>query len=423
VRLLLVTPSDSYRTADFLAAAMVLDLEVVVASDAAPAIPGAWIPVPLHDPVTAATRLTDLVSAVDGVVGTDGAAVAVAAETARRLGLPAASAEALATAGDKHRQRRAAGAAGVRQPPFALIDRPDRDDLLDRLDQDDRNDRPAGLDSWSIFPAVVKPLDRAGGQGVVRVDSPAELLAAIRTVGAIVGPGAPLLVEAFVPGIEVAVDGMVRAGRLEVLAVWDKPDTPSGPTFPETILVSPARLRAPVRARVVALAEAVVAATGLTEGPVHVESKVDGDDVWFLELNPRTIGGLCSRALHPGGMSLEELVIRHALSPSPPPSPASISLSPTAVGAGDGDPGPSGVLMLPVARTGRVGAVRGGDGARAVPGVTDVVFSVGAGQEVVALPAGDRYLGFVFARADTADGVEAALRAAWAAVEVEITAS
>jgi biotin carboxylase len=395
VRLLLVTPSDSYRIGDFLASAVGLGLEVVVASDAAPAIPGAWIRVPLHPPIAGAMRLVELVGEVDGVVGTDGAAVAVAAETARRLGLPAASAEALATAGDKYRQRQAARAAGLPQPAFALL--------------------TTRTDTWTTFPAVVKPTDRAGGQGVVRVDSPAELRAAVLTLGAIVGVGAPLLVEGFMPGLEVAVDAMVRAGRLEVLAVWDKPDTPSGPTFPETILVSPARLRPTVRARVVTLAEEVVAAIGLTEGPVHVEGKVDGDDIWFLELNPRTIGGLCSRALHPGGMSLEELVIRHALGLPPPGS------EPPPAGAEE--PGPTGVLMLPVDRTGRVRAIRGVEAARAVPGVTDVVISVGVGQEVVALPAGDRYLGFVFAWAATADGVEAALRAAWAAVDIEITAS
>jgi len=244
---------------------------------------------------------------------------------------------------------------------------------------------------------------------VVRVDSPNQLHEAVTAVRAIIGRHAPLLVEAFVPGAEVAVEGLVRGGRLIVLAVFDKPDNPQGPTFPETLLVSPARLAPQALSRLTEAAQRAVAAVGLVEGPVHVECKVDDVDVWFLELAARTIGGLCSRALNRGGMSLEELVIRHALGlPTPPRTP---------------DAAATGVLMLPVDETGWLDAVGGVDAARAVDGVTDVVISVGAGERVVALPAGDRYLGFVFARAGTADQVEAALRAAWASIKIEITAS
>jgi formate-dependent phosphoribosylglycinamide formyltransferase (GAR transformylase) len=212
-----------------------------------------------------------------------------------------------------------------------------------------------------------------------------------------------------VPGVEVAVDGILTAGNLEVLAVFDKPDTPQGPTFPETLLVSPARLDPDSLARVVDVAGRACAAVGLVEGPVHVECKVEGSQVWFIELAPRTIGGMCSRAVESGGNSLEEVVIHHAL--------------------GLPDPrrgrrrGATGVLMLPVAITGRLDAIRGVAAARAVAGVVDVIITAGPGQEVVALPEGDRYLGFVLARADGPDEVEAALRQAWATLEVEITAS
>ena len=391
VRLLLVTPSGSYRTGDFLAAARSMGCEVVVATDADSAIPGASVGVAFEDPEAAATRLIEVVGEVDGVVGTDGAAVAIAAAVARLLGRPTNSADSLVAAGDKLRQRRGAETAGVQQPRFALVE---------------ADTSP----SWSVYPAVVKPLDRSASQGVVGVDMAAELTAAVHVVRSIVGAGAPLLVEAFVPGVEVAVEGLLRAGRVDVLAVFDKPDTPQGPTFPETLLVSPARIAPVVVDRLVDALERVVAAIGLREGPVHAEFKVDGGEVWVLELAARTIGGLCSRALHHGGLSLEELVTRHALDLSFP-TPAA-----------DDDGAATGVLMLPVAATGRVAAIRGLDEARSVEGVTSVVLVVGVGERVVALPAGDRYLGFVFAGADTADAVEAALRAAWAAIHVEIGA-
>jgi len=390
VRLLLVTPSGSYRVADFLEAARAMGCEVLVASNAVSVIPSAFTRVSFDDPVAAAKRLLGEVGVVDGVVGTDGSAVAVAAEVARLLDLSSNPAGALVAAESKYLQRRAAEAAGVSQPAFALIS-------------------GEAMPAWSTFPAVVKPMDRSASQGVVRVDSPNQLHEAVTAVRAIIGRHAPLLVEAFVPGAEVAVEGLVRGGRLIVLAVFDKPDNPQGPTFPETLLVSPARLAPQALSRLTEAAQRAVAAVGLVEGPVHVECKVDDVDVWFLELAARTIGGLCSRALNRGGMSLEELVIRHALGlPTPPRTP---------------DAAATGVLMLPVDETGWLDAVGGVDAARAVDGVTDVVISVGAGERVVALPAGDRYLGFVFARAGTADQVEAALRAAWASIKIEITAS
>jgi biotin carboxylase len=390
VRLLLVTPSTSYRTGAFLKAAHDLGLEVTVATDAPPAIPGASVYVPLDDPGTAAERLIAVVGSVDGVVGSDGAAVAVAAEVARRLGiLPTNSAESLLIAGNKYLQRRACETSGVPQPEFALLTR----------------QRP---ETWSTFPAVLKPLDRTASQGVVRIESADGLRDGMELVGKIVGGDADLLVEQFVPGGEVAVECFLRGGHVKVVAVFDKPDTPRGPTFPETILVSPARLQPKSLRRLVEVVHRAISSIGLTEGPVHVECKVEGTDIWFLELAARSIGGLCSRALTTGGVTYEELILRQGLSlPAPPQLP---------------DRGASGVLMLPVEKSGQLQAVHGVDEARAIEGVSDVVITIGDGEVVATLPVGDRYLGFIFARAATADDVETALRKARSEIDVSITA-
>jgi biotin carboxylase len=387
VRLLLIAPSTSYRLGAFLDAAGELGCAVTVASDTPSAIAGATISVGFDDPLVAAEALLAQVRPIDAVVGTDGDAVAVAAEVARLLGLPANPPDAMATAGDKHLQRLAAEANGVPQPGFAIVG--------DEIE-------------WSMFPAVVKPLRRSASQGVIRVDTAAELAVGVRRVRQITGSGEPVLVERFVPGMEVAVEGMLRGGDLDVLAVFDKPDTPEGPHFPETLLISPARLEPDGLAAVVDVADRACAAVGLLEGPVHVECKINRSGVWFVELAARTIGGLCSRALRHDGASLEALVIHHALRLPPQ------TLLPQ---------GSNGVLMLPVPATGRMNAVRGAEEARAVEAVTDVIISVGSGEYVRALPDGDRYLGFVFARAGTADIVEDALRHAWACLEVDITAS
>ena len=385
MRLLLVTPSDSYRTGTYLDAADRMGCAVTVATDATVALPASAVVTRLDDPLGAADHILDRGRRYDAVIGTDGAALPVAAAVAAQLGLPGNPVDAVLTAEDKLRQRRALAAAGVPQPAFGVV----------------------GERGWGEFPAVVKPIDRTAGQGVIPVETPAEFDGAVARVRALVGT-APVLVEAFVSGLEVAIEGMLIDGDLHVLAVFDKPDETVGLTFPETLLVQPARIDATVRSRVIDVVERAAAAIGLVDGPIHAECMIDGDHVRFLELAPRTIGGLCSRIIRTAGTGLEEMVIGRALGCSVRPLPAL---------------DPSGVLMLPVPVEGRLDAVDGVDRAGRVAGIEGVTITAGPGEHVVPLPEGDRYLGFVFADGASPDEVEASLRAAWACLDVRISAS
>ncbi len=386
MRLLLVTPSDSYRTGAYLDAATRMGCSVTVATDAAVAIRSSALTTSFASPGEAADAiLGQLDGRYDAVVGTDGAALPVAAVVAGRLGLRNNPVEAVLTADDKLRQRRTLDAAGVPQPSFAVV----------------------GEARWDDFPAVVKPTDRAAGQGVIPVETPAELDGPVSRLRALVGP-APVLIEGLVSGLEVAIEGLLVDGELHVLAVFDKPDETVGLTFPETLLIQPARIEEDARSRAIEVVERAASAIGLKNGPMHAECMLDGDRVWFLELAPRTIGGLCSQALRPGGVGLEEMVIGLAFGCPLPPT-----------GAAE----PSGVLMLPIPIEGHLEAVDGIDRARAVPGIEGVTLTVGSGEFVRPLPEGDRYLGFVFATGASADDVEASLRAAWACLDVRISAS
>jgi hypothetical protein len=95
--------------------------------------------------------------------------------------------------------------------------------------------------------------------------------------------------------------------------VFDKPDPLEGLTE-ETIYVTPSRLPAETLEAITLLTAEAAAALGLVEGPIHAELRIDGASVWMLELAARSIGGLCSRSLRFGmGVSLEELILRHAL--------------------------------------------------------------------------------------------------------------
>jgi len=256
------------------------------------------------------------------------------------------------------------------------------------------------------FPCVVKPTGLSGSRGVIRCDSPAELDTAVRRVRAFWT--GPLLYEEYVPGREIAVEALLHDERCEVLAIFDKPDPLTGPYFEETIYVTPSRLPAETLAAAAALTERAARAIGLTEGPIHAELRVDGGRLWVVEVAARSIGGLCARTLRFGaGISLEEVVLRHALGRSLDDLPR--------------EDGAAGVMMLPIPRAGTLEAVRGQDAARAVPGVVGLEITVPVGRDVVPLPEGDRYLGFLFARGEDSASVERALRAGAAALDMVVT--
>ncbi len=324
---------------------------------------------------------------IDAVVAVDDRGVVVAAEAGARLGFPHSPPDAVAATRDKAEMRRRLAAGEVSQPRF-------------------------GTTAAQVgFPCVVKPTGLSGSQGVIRCNNPAELTAARERIAQFWD--GPLIIEEYVPGTEVALEGLLRDGVLEVLAVFDKPDALEGPYFEETIYVTPSRLPAATLSAVATASERAARALGLTEGPVHAEVRISNEtvskgQVWVIEVAARSIGGLCARTLRFGaGISLEEVILRHALGMSLD----GLAREQTAAG----------VMMLPIARGGVLEDVRGRDDALAVGGIVGLEITVPIGRTINPLPEGDRYLGFLFARADTPAEVEAALRAAAAHIDMVIT--
>ncbi|HUF34120.1 MAG TPA: ATP-grasp domain-containing protein [Acidimicrobiales bacterium] len=404
-RVLLLLPTATYRAPDFVAAAEALGVEVVVGSEHRQAMSRSMedraLVVPLADPPAAVEAIVALHrrSPVAAVVAVDDQGVLVAAMASAALGLRANPPAAVAATRDKAAMRGALARGGVPQPDHRVVGPGD----------------DVGAAAAAVgLPCVVKPVSLSGSSGVIRADSPAEASAvAARIRGILAARGAdehgPLLVERFVAGDEVAVEALLRDGRLEVLATFDKPDPLDGPYFEETLYVTPSRLPDAALAAVHAAVSDAARALGLVEGPVHAEVRVDRGTaaVAVLELAARSIGGLCSRALRFGaGISLEEVLLRHALG-----LPAPL----------DREAAAAGVMMLPIPRTGVLDGVDGIEEALAVPGVVGVEITVTRGKPVRALPEGDRYLGFAFARGGSPDEVEAALRAAHDALVVRIT--
>ena len=297
------------------------------------------------------------------------------------LGFSSHPPEAAERARDKHLQRVACAAAGMPVPRFVL--------------------HAFGTTLPPLgFPLVVKPLRLAASRGVIRADDGASLVAALTRVRAILaGLDDRVLIEEFVPGFEVALEGLVSGGTLDVLALFDKPDPLDGPFFEESIYVTPSRLGDDLQQQVARVSQQGVSALGLRNGPVHAELRINDRGVWLIEMAARPIGGRCSAALRFGdGRSLEEIVIRHALGL---PLPALQRESE-----------PSGVMMIPVPGPGVLREVQGVDAARAVPLITGVEITAHPGERLVPWPEGSRYPGFIFARGTTSAAVEAALRAA-----------
>jgi biotin carboxylase len=394
---LVLLPSTTYRATDFIRAAEGLGVDLIVASDQPPPFDMAdgYLAVDCSDPRSAADEIVRLGdrTAIDAIVAADDAGVVVAALAGTKLGLRANDPAAAEASRDKYRQRLLMAGAEVPQPSFALLD-------------DDADTARVGEDVG--YPLVVKPLDRTASQGVLRVDNPSALQEVVDRARRIVGGHAPLLLERFMPGDEVALEGIVVEGELVELAIFDKPDAPVGPAFPETILVTPSRLGLTSQEECRRVAAKAVAAVGITHGPVHVEMKVEGTEVRVIELAARSIGGLCSHSLNFGlmGTSLETLILRNAL-----------GLDKTELRR---EPVASGVLMIPVPRPGRLVEVRGLDEVRQLPGISAIDITTRPGAELLPTPEGDRYLGFVFARAKHPDEVDRVLREAMRLIEVVI---
>jgi hypothetical protein len=203
------------------------------------------------------------------------------------------------------------------------------------------------------------------------------------------------------------LEGLLDRGQLSVLALFDKPDPLQGPFFEETIYVTPSRLPAGVQHAVTTATARAVTALGLHDGPIHAELRTDEKGPVIIELAARSIGGLCSRVLRFGvGIPLEDLILRHALR--------------LPIESLERESRPAGVMMIPIPRAGWLRQVCGLEGARRVPGIEDVTITIPLGHEVVPLPEGNKYLGFIFARERTPRKVEAALRDAHSRLEFVI---
>ncbi len=394
-RIMLLTTVRSYRLEAFRAAAQRLGIEVITGVDLPDELADQWpdaLPLTFADVDESTHRIVAYAAGcpLSAIMAVDDSGSLIAATASAALGLPHNDPAAAEAARDKSVMRRRLSYGGVAVPWFRVFS---------------TADDPNAVAALAPYPCVVKPVNLNGSRGVMRADSPEELVAAIgrlaRLIGRETAEPRPYLVESFLPGFEVALEGMLDAGKLTVLALFDKPDPLDGPFFEETIYVTPSRLPPATQAAIEATTAAAARALGLRDGPIHAEMRVNDEEngvgVWILEVAGRSIGGLCSQVLRFGvGDTLEELIVRQA---------AGLPLGDTYR-----SDRAAGVMMIPIPHAGLYRGVNGLEEASAVPLIDSIEITARPNYPIVPLPEGDSYLGFIFARGDTPENVEAALR-------------
>jgi biotin carboxylase len=398
--MLLLTPR-TYRLPAFAAAAERLGIELVKVIDTPQPLAEQWqmklgLDFGRPDEAVAAMVAYARQHPLQAILAVDDSGALLAAQASAVLGLPHNDVAAAEAARNKYVMRRKLAAAGLPVPQAR------------RFFTDEAT---AVILPQIRFPCVVKPTELSGSRGVIRADNPAELEQALarlrRLLHNLAPPPQPFLIEDYVPGVEVALEGMMDNGRLSLLALFDKPDPLTGPYFEETIYVTPSRLPAAGQEAIVQCTAQAAQALGLRTGPIHAELRLNQRGPWLIEVAGRSIGGLCSQTLRfSGDVSLEELILRQACGLPRP----DLTTGQTA----------SGVMMLPIPEAGLLRGVHGCEAAAAVPLIEEVTITAKLNYPLVPLPEGDSYLGFIFARGDTPAAVEAALRQAHARLRFDI---
>ena len=405
-RILLLIPSNSYKATDFLDAALKLNVEVVVASNKQQTLdavsPDSLLTLDFLNVQDAIKKVISFAAThpLDAIFSTDEEGVFLASILSKSLGLPHNPPDAIRATQDKSLLRTLLSSANIPTPPSTCF-------LT--------HDPPSEIALKVAYPCVLKPIHLSASRGVIRANHPQEFIIAFERIIRILddseikrdGMETKILVESFIPGVEVAIEGVLQNGAFSTLAIFDKPDPLDGPFFEETIYVTPSRRSDATQKAIQQTTERACRAIGLQEGPIHAELRINDHGPFVIEVAARSIGGICSRALTFSlGASLETVLLQHALNMPI----ASLKRADTA----------SGVMMIPIPKAGTLMDIQGIEAAKKIPGIFGVIVTIRRKQKVVPLPEGRRYLGFIFARGATPNDVEAALRMAHRELKFEI---
>lgn len=333
-----------------------------------------------------------------GIVAADDKATEIVAHAAKALDLPHNPPHAVHLTRWKHKARAHLKNVGLPVPNHWVVS-------LDDVQKANIPDIE--------FPCVIKPVNLSASRGVIRCNNTEELLNAAGRLTAIIShldeaeARTLVLIEKFVHGKECALEAVLQQGTLVPIAIFDKPDPLEGPFFEETYYVTPSRLPESLQKEICEIVGKACQAYGLTTGPVHAEVRLNDKEIHIIEIAARTIGGECAKLVElASNRSLESIVIEYAMGINT----STIKLDKAA-----------GVMMIPTPRSGILRRVEGVLSAQQIKNIKSINISIREGHELIALPEGASYLGFIFATADTPEEVELALRSAYEKLNIVIS--
>ncbi len=394
-RLLLISHHNSYRIAPYIKAAINLGLKVTIASEGKHSLVSE-VAHGLHINFTDTEQaLADIIKEnarqpFAGILGSDDQTVELAAQVAQTLKLPHNPPDAARYSRRKDLARTQLTLTGCSVPIHHLLD------LSTPIEK-----QLAGL-PW---PCVLKPLNMSASRGVIRVNNETEFISACRRIKKIISDSSDefernhLLIEEYIDGDEIAFEGFLLKGELKQITIFDKPDPLTGPYFAETIYVTPSSLSNIQQQNIKNTIQKACAAYDLKTGAIHAECRIDSNNkVWILEIASRTIGGDCARMLDDKNFNIEELAVKLAIGES-----VSVNKLEQA----------RAVMMIPITKKGLLRRVEGLLEARKIRHINKIDIIINEGHELVPLPEGNQYLGYIFANAQTREEVISAIRNAY----------
>ena len=239
--------------------------------------------------------------------------------------------------------------------------------------------------------SVLKPIYGTASKSVIKVQSFQENKAEVEKLMQDCSDQ-DLIIEEFVDGSEYALEGNLINSELNKIVIFDKPINYKEPYFEESLYIAPTEIPDTTQKEIVNLIGKACKKLGLENGPVHVEFKIHNKEIFIIEINPRMIGGLCSRCLSFGlfKTSLEEIALHAFLNNEL----KSIDLLSNFVG----------VLMIPTPISGKFISINKNE-LESIPNVSGVEITVSENSNLLEPPFGDKYLGFVFSQGDSKEKV------------------
>ena len=375
-KLLLVIPENSYKSNDFVTSAEKLDLDFLVITDSQQVSGQFSDTVIIHSfDKELENDVREKLQDVTHILPVDHSALKFSAYLVDLLKAKGNNTKSIYTAMNKFESRNIFNSISEIKIQNAIVNK---------------------IEDIEIFinengTSVLKPIYGTASKSVIKVESFQENKAEVEKLMQDCSDQ-DLIIEEFVDGSEYALEGNLINSELNKIVIFDKPINYKEPYFEESIYIAPTEIPDKTQKEIVNLIGKACKKLGLENGPVHVEFKIHNKEIFIIEINPRMIGGLCSRCLSFGlfKTSLEEIALHAFLNNEL----KSIDLLSNFVG----------VLMIPTPISGKFISINKNE-LESIPNVSGVEITVSENSNLLEPPFGDKYLGFVFSQGDSKEKV------------------